>query len=70
MCLASPVKIISISGKKAKVIDNHGQKTVHLVLIKKPRVGDYLLVHGDLAISKIDKNEAKEINKLNKCLQS
>lgn len=70
MCLATPAKIISIKGKFAEVEDHHGKKKVHLVLIKKPRIGDYLLAHGDLAISKIDKKEAKEIIKLNQCLSS
>lgn len=70
MCLAFPVKIIKILGKTAQVVDLHGKKEVRLDLIKKPLIGDYLLAHGDLAISKIDKKEAKEIIELNKCLSN
>lgn len=70
MCLATPAKITKIKGKLAEVEDLHGKKTVHLALIKRPKIGDYLLAHGDLAISKIDKKEAEEIIKLNQCLSS
>lgn len=70
MCLAFPVKIIKILGKFAEVKDNHGIKKVQLILIKEPRVGDYLLAHGDLAISKLDEKEAKEIIRLNRCLST
>lgn len=70
MCLAIPAKIVSIKGKMAEVKDNHGQKKVSLILIKKARIGDYLLVHADLAINKINKSEALEIIKLNKCLNN
>ena len=70
MCLATPAKIVSIKGKMAEVKDSHGEKKVSLMLIKKARVGDYLLVHSDLAINKIDKSEALEIIKLNKCLNN
>lgn len=66
MCLATPAKIKSIKENKAKVEDSHGSREVSLELIKGPKIGDYLLVHGDLAINKIDKKEAKEILKLNK----
>ena len=65
MCLASPVKIIKILGKTAEVEDSHGKKLVRLDLIKKPKVNDYLLAHGDLAISKLNREEAKEIINLN-----
>ena len=65
MCLATPAKIIKIKGSTAEVKDSHGQKKVNLILIKKAQVGDYLLVHADLAINKLPENEAKEILKLN-----
>lgn len=70
MCLAVPAKIIKIKGKTAEVKDSHGEKRVSLMLIKKPKIGDYLLVHADLAINKIDESEALEIIKLNKCLNN
>ena len=65
MCLATPAKIISIKGRMAEVDDGHNRKKVHLALIKNPRIGDYLLVHTNLAISKLDKKEANEIINLN-----
>ena len=68
MCLAIPAKIIKIKGKFAEVDDGHHKKRACLFLIKKPKVGDYLLVHADLAISKLDLKEAKEIIKLNQAI--
>jgi len=65
MCLATPAKIIKIKGRFAEVDDGNSKKKVHLALIKKPKIGDYLLVHTNLAISKLDNKEAKEIIKLN-----
>lgn len=65
MCLATPAKIINIKGKMAEVDDGQNKKMVHLALIKKPNIGDYLLIHANLAISKLDNKEAKEIINLN-----
>lgn len=65
MCLATPAKIIKIKGRFAEVDDGHSKKKVHLALIKNPKIGDFLLVHTNLAISKLDKKEADEIINLN-----
>jgi hydrogenase expression/formation protein HypC len=65
MCLAIPAKIIKIKSKMAEVDDGTNKKMVHLSLIKKPKIGDFLLVHTNLAISKLDKREANEIINLN-----
>jgi len=63
MCLAIPVRIKEINNKSALLDD--GRK-VDISLVDSPRTGDWLLCHANLAINKIEKNEAQEILKLNK----
>lgn len=64
MCLATPVKIKEIKGKTAIVgADNHSHE-VDLSLIKDPKIGDYVLVHGDMAINKVPAEEAEKILKI------
>ena len=64
MCLATPSKVIKIKGKWALVQSHHHRHRVNLSLLKNVKVGDYLLVHNDLAINKIPKTEAKRILKM------
>ena len=67
MCLATPAKIIRLKDKNALVRDDHGERRVNLHLLsEKPKIGDYLLVHGDLAINRLGKKDALEILNLNK----
>ncbi len=61
MCLATPMKIIKIKGDKAVVGSHHHTHEVDLSLIKNPKVGEYILAHGDLAIHKLPLTEAKKI---------
>ena len=67
MCLATPVKLKKIE-KDFGFVENGGTEVkVSLSLISKPKVGDWLLIHGGLAINKLDDKQAKEILKLIKC---
>jgi hydrogenase expression/formation protein HypC len=65
MCLAIPGKIISIenqddiSFKKAKVSFGGIIKEINLGLVPDAMVGEYVLVHVGVAISKVDEEEAK-----------
>lgn len=61
MCLATPCKITDIKGKKAVVESKDHTHTVDLSLIKNPEVGDYILVHADMAINKLPQKEAEKI---------
>lgn len=58
------MKILKIKGKTAVVGSYNHSHTVDLSLIKYPKVGDYILAHGDMAINKIPLTEAKKILKL------
>lgn len=64
MCMATPVKIKSkIKNEKLKVVVD-GDKTIDISLVPNAKIGDWLLVHKDLAINKISDIEAKKILKL------
>ena len=59
------MKIIKIKkDNKAIVGSNNHNHEIDLSLIKEPRVGDYILAHGDLAINKLPTEEAEKILKL------
>ena len=61
MCLATPSKVIKIKDDWATVQSNDHQHRVNLSLLKDVKVGDYLLIHDELAINKVPKTEAKKI---------
>lgn len=61
MCMATPVKIKSkIKNQKLKVIVDKNN-TIDISLVPDAKIGDWLLVHGELAINKISDEEAKKI---------
>lgn len=71
MCLATPSKVIKIEHNKAVVESGNpaspaGRHThqVNLDLLKDVKIGDYLLIHGELAIQKVPETEAKKIIKM------
>lgn len=61
MCLAIPLKIIEIKNNIAIVASGDHTHETDISLIKKPKVGEYLLVHADMAINKLPAEEAKKI---------
>jgi len=67
MCLSIPYKIEKIEGKKATVkTQNAKSRNIGLNLVKNLRVGDWVLVLNDLAVTKISSQEAKQIINLYK----
>ena len=60
MCLAIPMKIAEIKGKKGFVTTGALKKTIDLSFLKDAKVGDYVIVHAGFAIQKIDEVEAKK----------
>lgn len=64
MCLATPMQLKKIEGDYGFV--EHGDKDyrVDLGLIDNPVVGDWLLAHGELAVSRIPSKDAQEILQL------
>lgn len=60
MCLAIPMKIVSISGDRAVVEIGGNQREVGLQLIGDVKINDYVIVHAGFAIQKLDEKEANE----------
>ncbi len=66
MCLATPSKVIKIKGQWATVQSGNHQHRVNLSLLKDVKIGDYLLIHDELAINKVPKAEAKRMLEMTK----
>lgn len=64
MCQFVPCEVVEVHGQWA-LVNAHGHTNrVYLGLLKDVRIGDYLLVHGDMAINKIDRDEAETVLRL------
>ena len=66
MCLAVPGKVMSVSGdepllRTGRVSFGGIVKEVNLACVPEAGVGDYVLVHVGLAISKVDEREAERV---------
>ena len=64
MCLAIPSKIVKIENNVATIDVDGVQREASLLLIEKPRIGDYVIVHAGFAINKINEEDALESLKL------
>jgi hydrogenase expression/formation protein HypC len=64
MCLAVPVKVVSIEGNEADVEIGGVKRRVSIMLTPEARVGDYVLLHTGYAINVIDEAEAQETLKI------
>ncbi|HUS04151.1 MAG TPA: HypC/HybG/HupF family hydrogenase formation chaperone [Dehalococcoidia bacterium] len=64
MCLAIPVRVISIEGDEAETDIGGVKRKVGIVLTPEVKVGDYVLLHTGYAIGVIDEAEAEETLKL------
>ncbi len=64
MCLAIPVKVISIEGDEAVTDIGGVKREVSIALTPEVKVGDYVLLHTGYAIGVVDEFEAKETLKL------
>ncbi len=61
MCLAMPMELVRIKNEWGFIEHNGHDHKISLSLINNPKVGDWLLVHGELAVSRIEANEAAQI---------
>ena len=64
MCLAVPVKIVSVSGDEAETEIAGVRRRVSIAFTPEARVGDYVLLHTGYAIGVVDEAEAEETLKL------
>ncbi len=62
MCLAVPMKIISISsdGSTGSADFDGVKRDVNLSLIENPCIGDYVIIHAGFAIEKFNVEEAEK----------
>jgi hydrogenase expression/formation protein HypC len=64
MCLAIPVRIVSIEGDEAKTEIAGVRRRISLALTPEAKIGDYVLLHTGYAIGVVDEVEAEETLKL------
>jgi len=64
MCLAVPLKIISVKGKMGIGELGGVKRKISLMLLDKVKVGDYVLLHAGFAINKLETKEAEELLQL------
>ena len=64
MCLAIPMKIVSLDGAEGIVEAGGLRRRANFTLLKDPAVGDYILLHAGFAIEKVKAAEAKRTLKL------
>jgi hydrogenase expression/formation protein HypC len=59
MCLAIPLKIVSIDGNSAVAEAGGMQRPIRVDFIKTPAVGEYVMVHAGFAIERVDEEQAR-----------
>ncbi len=60
MCLAIPLKVISIENEMGIVEVDGVTRQASLMLLDDVQIGDYVIVHAGFAINKIDEKAALE----------
>lgn len=70
MCLAIPMRVITLNGDNATVELNGIQQTISVVAIKDIKLGDYVVVHAGFAIQKLDPEAALETLEILKDLET
>jgi hydrogenase expression/formation protein HypC len=60
MCLAIPMKVVEITGNKARVEQAGVSKEARIDFLEGLQIGDYVLVHAGIAIERLRPEEAEE----------
>lgn len=60
MCLAVPLKLIEVDGKKAVGEALGVTREVRVDFIREPKVGDYVMVHAGFAIERLPESQAQD----------
>jgi hydrogenase expression/formation protein HypC len=60
MCLAIPLKLVSVDGTDAVGEVGGIQREVSIMMTPDVKVGDYVIVHAGFAIQVLDQKEAEE----------
>jgi hydrogenase expression/formation protein HypC len=64
MCLAVPVRVVSVHGTRARVELSGNVREADLSLVDGARIGDWVLVHAGFAIEKLTPEEAEQTLRL------
>lgn len=64
MCLAVPMKVISLKKEFAIVELSGVKREVNIQMLPHVKAGDYIIVHAGFAIQKLDEREARETLKI------
>jgi hydrogenase expression/formation protein HypC len=64
MCLAIPMKVVSVTGSLAQVEEAGVRRQVRVDLVEGVQVGDYVIVHAGVAIDRLDPAEAEDTRRL------
>lgn len=59
MCLAIPLRIVSVNGKVAVAEAGGLEREVRIDFLPDAAIGDFVMVHAGFAIEKIDPEQAK-----------
>lgn len=59
MCMATPMRIVEVSGGEGTVELGQVRRKVSLALLPGAKVGAYVLVHAGFAIGEVDEEEAR-----------
>ena len=59
MCLAIPLKLISIDGNSAVGEAAGVQRAVRVDFIDQPKIGDHVIVHAGFAIERLTDEQAQ-----------
>jgi hydrogenase expression/formation protein HypC len=60
MCLAVPLRLVSVNGTDAVGEVGGIQREVSIMMTPDVKVGDYVIVHAGFAIQVLDQKEAEE----------
>ena len=60
MCLAVPLRLVSVNGNDAVGEVGGIQREVSIMMTPDVKVGDYVIVHAGFAIQVLDQKEAEE----------
>ena len=60
MCLAVPLRLVSVNGTDAVGEVGGIQREVSIMMTPDVKVGDYVIVHAGFAIQVLDQQEAEE----------
>jgi hydrogenase expression/formation protein HypC len=60
MCLAIPMKVVEIDGLSAVAEVDGVRRQARLDLVPEVEVGDYVLIHAGMAITRLEAQDALE----------